>query len=66
MNKGTYFISEDHASPGRATSEKANIYRQANEFCAKQSKQVETIKLDMKISFPFNPGSAGLEFRCIE
>ena len=68
MNKDTYFVSEMRSMPGigPATGAKADIYKEANEFCAKQNKHVETVKLDMVNAVPFRPGSASLEFKCVE
>ncbi len=48
-----------------ANDEKADAYRQANEFCSKQGKVVETIKLDMTSSGFIRAASAALEFRCV-
>ena len=68
MNKGTYFVSEMRSMPGigPATGAKADIYKEANEFCAKQNKHVETVKLEMVNAVFARPGSASLEFKCVE
>ena len=68
MNKDTYYISEMRSMPGigPATGAKADIYQEANEFCAKQNKYVETVKLDMVNAVPLRPGSASLEFKCVK
>lgn len=68
MNKGTFYISQMRSMPGigPATGAKADIYKEANEFCAKQNKHVETVKLDMVNAVFARPGSASLEFKCVE
>jgi hypothetical protein len=43
---------------------RADVYREANEFCAEQNKGVETIKLDMiKTGFIWQE-RVDLQFRC--
>jgi len=68
MNKGTYYVSEMRSMPGigPATGAKADIYKEANEYCAKQNKHVETVNLEMVNAVPLRPGSASLEFKCVE
>jgi hypothetical protein len=67
MDKDVYMISNRSAKIPftAANDEKADAYRQANEFCAKQGKSVETIKLDMISSGFIRAASAALEFRCV-
>lgn len=44
---------------------KNDIYVEANEFCAKQNKAVETVNLQMNHAIPaVRQGSANLTFRC--
>jgi hypothetical protein len=68
MNKDTYFVSEMRSMPGigPATGAKADIYLEANEFCVKMNKHVETVSLEMVNAVPFRPGSASLEFKCVQ
>lgn len=45
---------------------RADIYREANEHCARDGGAVETVKVDVKGAIPFvRTGSAMLEFRCV-
>ncbi|WP_036665004.1 hypothetical protein [Paludibacterium yongneupense] len=49
---------------GPADGPKADIYKEADEFCAKQGKSVETITLQTEDSGFGKPASASLQFRC--
>lgn len=66
LEKDTYMVSEKNAKIGfvSASEEKAAVYKQANEFCAKQAKEVETVNLEMRDSGAFKQASATLEFKC--
>ena len=68
MDKGTYMVAKRSAQIGfgPANGAKADIYREADEFCAKQNKKVETVKLDMTDSGPARPACASLQFRCVD
>jgi hypothetical protein len=67
MDKDMYMIANRNIKVPftDADDEKADAYRQANEFCAKQGKSVETLKLDMTRSGFIRAASAALEFRCV-
>jgi len=43
---------------------KADVYHEANEFCAEENKAVETLNLDVTNSGFARPGNVSLEFRC--
>lgn len=67
-DKDTYMISKQSAAGMFGTPEgvKADIYVEANEFCAKQGKAVETVDVQAKNAIPFaRQGSASLTFRCV-
>jgi len=66
-DKDTYIVAERGPTVGfsRPIRQTASVYRQANEFCAKQNKQVETVKLDQLDSGIGRPASASLQFRCV-
>jgi len=51
---------------GPADGAKADVYQEANNFCAKQNKKLETVKLDMTNPGFARPASASLQFRCID
>ncbi len=49
---------------GPPVAAKAQVYREANAFCARQGKTVETVNLELTDSGFARPGSVTLEFRC--
>ena len=67
MDKGTYMVSKRSAQIGLGPADgpKADIYSEANVYCAKQEKAVETVALDMTNSGLGQPASASLQFRCV-
>jgi len=67
MDKGTYMIGKRDAQIGFGPpiAAQADVYREANTFCAKQNKNVETIKLELTDSGFGRPASASLHFRCV-
>ena len=68
MEDNKVMVSVKKAKVGyvSAAEEKANAYRQANEFCANRDKSVETINLETIGSGSLRQASATLEFRCID
>ncbi|MDH5729604.1 MAG: hypothetical protein OEZ58_11475 [Gammaproteobacteria bacterium] len=66
MDKGTYMIGKRSAQMGFGPPEgtKADVYIEANEFCAKNQKTVKTINLKMVDSGFARPGSVELTFSC--
>ena len=67
MDSGTYLLSKRSAQVGFGPPirAKADIYREASAFCAKQGKQVETVKLETTDSFLARPAAVSLQFRCV-
>ena len=67
MDGDTYTVSKRSAQVGfgPADGPKADIYREANEFCGKQGKKVQTVALQMTDSGFAQPASASLQFRCM-
>ena len=67
MDKGTYMISKK--SPqigfGPPIGIKGEAYTEANDFCAKESKAVETIKYEETNAGFARSAAVALEFRCI-
>ncbi|MBO9769149.1 MULTISPECIES: hypothetical protein [Xanthomonas] len=68
MDKDTFMVSKRAAQAGFGppVAAKADIYRQANEFCASRGKKVETVDYQGTDSGFGRPASASLQFRCIE
>jgi hypothetical protein len=68
MDKDTYMVSK--RSPqvgfGPPVAAKADVYREANEFCAKQGKRVETIDFQGTDSGFARSASASLHFKCVD
>ncbi len=50
---------------GPAVGVKADVYAEANDFCAKQKKSVQTVKLDLTDAGSFQSAVASLQFRCV-
>jgi hypothetical protein len=67
MDGDAYMVSKRSAQVGFGPADgvKADIYREANDFCAKQNKKVETVSLQMTDSGFAQPASASLQFRCM-
>jgi len=67
MDKDTYMVSKRSAQVGFGTADgaKADVYQEANDFCAKQNKKLETVKIEMIDSGFARPASASLQFRCV-
>jgi hypothetical protein len=67
MDGDTYMVSKRSAQVGfgPADGAKADIYREANDFCAKQNKKVKTVSLQMTDSGFAQPASASLQFQCM-
>lgn len=68
MDKGTYMVSKRDAQVGFGppVAAKADVYREANDFCVKQGKKVETIDFQGTNSGFGRPASASLHFKCVE
>ncbi len=66
MDGGTYMISKRSAQFGFGppVGVRADVYREANDFCAKEKNEVETINLEMTDTGLARPGSVSLHFRC--
>jgi hypothetical protein len=67
MDRGSFMISKRSAQVGYGPpiGAKADVYREANEHCAKQGMVVETLKVDESPSAFAQPASFSLQFRCV-
>jgi hypothetical protein len=67
MDTGSYMISSRNIKPPytEPSDEKAQVYLEANQFCASQGKSVETLKLNTVSAGFIRGASAELEFRCV-
>ncbi len=68
MDSDTYMIAKKSAQVGFGPPIKirGEVYAEANEFCAKQEKTVETINLDMTNAGLARSAAVTLEFKCSE
>lgn len=66
MDKGTYLLAKKTPQVGFGPPDgiKAEIYQEANDFCAKENQKVETVKLETTNSGFARPASASLQFKC--
>ncbi|WP_211227330.1 hypothetical protein [Ferrimonas kyonanensis] len=66
MDEGRYMIAQRSAQVGFGPPDgvKAEVYQEANEFCAQQGKRVKTEDLQMTNSGFGRPGNVSLEFSC--
>jgi len=67
MDKDTYLIAKKSAQIGFGPliGIKGEAYREANEFCAKEDRAVETVKLEETNSGFARSAAISLEFRCV-
>ncbi|WP_245644786.1 hypothetical protein [Hydrogenophaga flava] len=67
MDKGTYLIAKKSPQVGFGPpiGIKGEAYTEANEFCSKDGKAVETIKLEETNSGFARSAAVSLEFRCV-
>ncbi len=67
MNSGTYLIAKKSPQVGFGPpiGIKGEVYSEANEFCAKDGKFVETLKLEETNSGFARAAAVSLEFRCV-
>lgn len=68
MDKGIYLVSKKSPQVGFGPSVtlKADVYKQANEFCSKQNKEVETVNFESTEAGLAKSPTASLQFRCLE
>ena len=67
MDRDTFMVAKRSAQVGFGPPDgvKADVYKEANEFCAKQGKGVETVDLKITNSGFARPGNVTLQFRCV-
>jgi hypothetical protein len=67
MDKGTYFLAKKSPQVGFGPpiGIKGEAYSEANEFCAKDGKAVETLKLEETTAGFARSAAVSLEFRCV-
>ena len=67
MDKGTYLIAKKSAQVGFGPpiGIKGEAYTEANDFCSKEGKAVETLKYEETNAGFARSAAVSLEFRCI-
>ncbi len=68
MDGDTFMIGKRSAQAGFGppTGTKADVYKEANEYCASKNRKVKTVDLQMTNSGFARPGNVSLTFRCVE
>ena len=67
MDRDSYMIGKKDGAPGLGVSltNKAEVYREAADFCKKIGQEVETLYITTTPARPAQLGSTELQFRCI-
>lgn len=67
MDGDSYFIGKKDGTPGLGVSlsNKAEVYKEANEFCRARGLEVQTMHVEVKSARPAMLGSTELHFRCV-
>lgn len=69
VDRDTYMVAKTSPACGfrSADGTKAKLYREANKFCAKKNRQIETVEVTGRNGIPFaRCASAELRFRCVD
>jgi hypothetical protein len=61
-------IGKTDGTPGVGTSlsNKAAVFKEANEFCQKKGLEVKTISVETTPSYPLHLGTTELQFSCVQ
>jgi hypothetical protein len=67
MDQDSYMIGKKDGTPGLGVSlnNKAEVYREANDFCRKKGLEVKTLQVTTTPSAPAQLGSTELQFKCV-
>ena len=67
MDQDSDFIGKKDGSPGImvSLSNKAAVYREANDFCRKKGLEVKTLNVTVTPTMPARLGSTELHFKCV-
>lgn len=69
IDRDTYMVAKTSSACGfrSADGTKAKLYREANKFCAKKNRQIQTVDVTGRDGIPFaRCASAELRFRCVD
>ena len=67
-DRGTFMVAKQSAAGifGTSGGVRADVYTEANEFCARNGNTVETVNIEVKDAVPFvRTGSALIKFKCV-
>jgi hypothetical protein len=67
MDGDSYMIGKKDGAPGLgiSLSNKAAVYREANDFCRGKGLEVQTLNITVRSAVPAKLGYTELQFRCI-
>ena len=67
VDQDSYMIGKKDGSPGLGVSltNKADVYREANDFCKAKGLEVKTLQVTTTPSRPEQLGSTELHFKCV-
>lgn len=68
MSQDSYYIGKKDGSPGIGVSlsNKAEVYQEANAFCAKKGLEVKILRETITPAAPGRLGSTELHFKCVQ
>jgi hypothetical protein len=67
VDQDSYMIGKKDGTPGLGVSlsNKADVYREANDFCRKKGMEVQTLEVITTLARPAQLGSTELRFKCV-
>lgn len=67
MDRDSYMIAKKDGTPGLGVSfsNKAEVYREAGDFCRTKGMEVETLNVVVTAAAPARLGSTELHFKCV-
>lgn len=68
MDRDSYMIGKKDGMPGLgiSLSNKADVYKEANEFCVKKGQEVQTLRVTTTPAQPGVLGYTELQFKCVQ
>ena len=68
MSENTYMLGKKDATPGSGVSlsNKAEVYKEANEFCQREHLEVQVIRELVTPARPGQFGSTEIQFMCVK
>ena len=68
IDKDSYMIGKKDGAPGLGVSltNKAEVYKEANEFCSAKNLEVETLRVVTEPARPAQLGYTELQFKCVQ